>query len=331
MQEICFAIPCYNAAQTLAGVAAEIRAVCARQGWRYRLILVNDGSCDATCPLICELAAADPCVHGIDLARNVGQARARMAALPWLRGHIAVFLDDDGQHPVEAVDQLVAKVEEGYDLVFADFSQKQHSGFRRLASRLNGRLLELTGAKPPGVRLSSFFALSPLAVEQLQHYDSPFPSFTSYIMQCTDRVADVPLPHRPRAAGRSGYTFGKLFSQWLTGFTNFSVVPLRLASALGALIAAAGFLYGLVLVVRKLCLPHIVAGYTSIMAVLLLVGGLLMLMLGLVGEYLGRLYMTASRQPVYVVRREAGAPQGAAEENAAVQNGRQSEAPEGDV
>lgn len=308
MPDISFAIPCYNATQTLSDVVAEIRAVCARHGYSYEIILVNDGSADATWQLIRALAADDPCVRGVDLARNFGQARARMAALPYLTGNVAVYLDDDGQHPTDEVARLVEKVLAGDDLVFAAFPRKQHSLPRRLASRLNGRLLELTGAKPKGVTLSSFFALSRLAVAQLRQYDSPFPSFTSYIMQCSGRISDVALPHRPRAAGRSGYTFGKLFAQWLTGMTNFSVVPLRLASALGGATAAAGFLYGLFLVVRKLCVPGIVAGYTSLMAALLFVGGLLMLMLGLLGEYIGRVYMTISRQPVYVVRGSVGLP-----------------------
>lgn len=221
-----------------------------------------------------------------------------------------MYVDDDGQHPLERVFELIDKLREGYDLVFARFPQKRQRLLRRLGSALNGWLLTLTGAKPRGISLSSFFALSRLAVEQLAAYGSPFPSFTSYIMQCTDRVANVELPHRPRAAGRSGYTFSKLAGQWLTGFTNFSIVPLRLASAAGGLIAVSGLVYALVLVARKLCGAPVLAGYTSLMAALLLIGGLLMLTLGLLGEYVGRIYMTVSDMPRYVVRETTGEESG---------------------
>ncbi len=307
MVKLSFVIPCYGSEQTLPLVVAELRQALAGRGEAdYQLILVNDGSPDRVWPIIRELAAADPRVLGLNLARNFGQAKARMAALPHIRGQIAVFLDDDGQHPLEQVYELIDQVAAGYDLVFARFPHKRHQPLRRLASALNGWLLELTRAKPKGVSLSSFFAVSRLAVDQLLAYQSPFPSFTSYIMQCSDRVTNVDLPHRPRQGGKSGYTFPKLAGQWLTGFTNFSILPLRFAGVLGGLIAAVGLVYGLTLVIRKLCGAALLPGYTSLMAALLFVGGLIMLTLGLLGEYVGRIYMTVSDLPRYVVRETAG-------------------------
>ncbi len=303
MPKYSFIIPCYGSEQTLPLVIDELRAVLsARQVEDHQLILINDGSPDQVWQKIKTMAAADRHIIGIDLARNFGQAKARMAALPYIKGDVAVFLDDDGQHPLYHVFALIEKIENGDDLVFARFSNKKHNPFHRLGSAMNGKLLELNGAKPPGIALSSFFAISHLCIEQLRDYHSPFPSFTGYIMQFTGRVANIDMPHRPRAAGKSGYTARKLFSQWLTGFTNFSIVPLRLASASGGLIAATGFIYGIYLVLRKLFGAHLLSGYTSLMAAILFIGGLMMLTMGLLGEYVGRIYMTVSDMPRYTIR-----------------------------
>lgn len=295
---ISFIIPCYRSLRTLPAVVEELRTVMAAHGRdEYQVILVNDGSPDALWPLIKKLATADRRLIGLDLARNFGQAKARLAALPYIKGDIAVYLDDDGQHPLDRVIELADKVEQGYDLVFAHFPHKRHHLLRRLASAINRWLLELSGAKQRGVYLSGFFAISRLAIDHLQDYRSPFPSFTSYIMQCSDKVTNVVMPHRPRATGKSGYSFGKLFAQWLTGVTNFSVIPLRVVSALGGLITTAGLIYTLVTALRKLLF-----GYAPLVAVMLILGGLILLAIGLLGEYIGRIYMTVSDMPNYVIR-----------------------------
>ena len=303
MEKITFVIPCYRSALTLPSVVAELQALMRRQNdCTYQIILINDGSPDQLWTVIRKLAAADQHILGINLSRNFGQAKARLAALPYINGDITVYLDDDGQHPADQAFLLINKIRHGYDLVFADFSAKKHDPLHRLGSRINGFLLELTRAKPRSICLSSFFAISTLCVEHLREYHSPFPSFTSYIMQFTDKVANVQLRHRPRLAGSSGYTLDKLLNQWLTGFTNFSLVPLRLASMLGGISAGSGFIYALYLIIRKLCGIKLLSGYTSLMAALLIIGGLILLMLGLLGEYVGRIYMTVSDMPRYVIR-----------------------------
>ena len=227
---------------------------------------------------------------------------AKMAALPFIRGDVAVFMDDDGQHPADQIYQLVDKVLEGYDMVYARFPHKHHSLFKRITSRLNAWILEVNGSKPRGIAISSFFAMNRMAVEALKKYRSPFPSMGGYLSHIACRYANVDLEHRDRIAGQSNYTFRKMVRLWLTGFTNFSTVPLRIAAFIGGFCAVFGFITGLIVVIRKLVNPAIAAGYTSSIALQLFIGGVIMMILGLIGEYVGRIYMTVSDMPQYAIR-----------------------------
>ena len=300
-------IPCYRSEKTLVPVIHEIRQeLQKRPENQYQIILVNDCSPDGTFGVIRQLAEEDPCIIGLDLARNFGQSNAKMAAVPYVTGDVAVCMDDDGQHPADQIYRLVDKIQEGYDLVYAHFAKQKQNCFRRLASRLNTWLQEKTGAKKKGIYNSPFLAWSSFAIDVLKNYQSPFVSAGSYLMRTTNRVANIEVEQRARMSGHSGYTLKKLLNLWLTEFTNFSLVPLRLSSMIGSLCAACGAVYGLFLIVRKLLFPGILAGYTSVMAVVLLIGGIILLMLGLLGEYVGKLYMIINNLPQYVVRTVVG-------------------------
>lgn len=302
---ISIAIPCYRSAKTLPVVVQRIKdTIMKREDCDYQIILVNDNSPDDTFQTILELCRKDKKIVGLDLSRNFGQASAQMAAIQYITGDIAVFMDDDGQHPPEELFKLVDKISEGYDLVYAKFAHKKHSLFKRITSKLNTKMLEAMNRKPKGIALSSFFALSRFSVETLHNYKSPFPSLGGYLLQTTKRIANVDVKHHERLEGKSNYTLKKLLLLWIQGFTNFSIVPLRFASVLGIISAALGFLIGVILIIRKLVEPAIAVGYTSLMAVLLFVGGLIMLMLGLLGEYIGRIFILLSNTPQFLVRNE---------------------------
>ncbi len=303
MITVSVAIPCYRSALTIAAVVDELRAVIsAREGYDYQIILVNDYPDDGTFDVIAALCRDDPKIIGVNLSRNFGQTTAKMAALPYVTGDVLVYMDDDGQHPADRIFDLVDKVLEGYDLVYARFPRKHHSLFKRLTSRLNSMVLEINGSKPRGIAISSYLAMNRVAVEALKKYKSPFPSIGGYLSHVVRRYANVDMEHRDRLAGESNYTFGKLMKLWLTGFTNFSTVPLRFSVFIGLFCAAFGFITGIVMVVRKLLNPAIAAGYTSMIAVQLFIGGVIMMILGLCGEYIGRIYMTISDMPQYEVR-----------------------------
>lgn len=297
-------IPCYRSEKTLENVVNEIKTeIKKRKENDYQIILVNDCSPDNTFSVISKLAE-DEKIVGIDLARNYGQNRARMAALPYIKGDVAVCMDDDGQHPANEVYKLVDKISEGYDLVYGRFKEQKQTLFRRWASNLNTRLLEIIGSKQKGIYNSPFLAWSRFSIENLKKYRSPFPSAGAYLMRITNRVVNVEVEQRQRLSGSSGYTLRKLLNLWLTEFTNFSLVPLRIASVLGIGTSGLGILCGIIIIIRKIINSNIQVGYTSLMAVLLFVGGIIMLMLGLIGEYIGKIYMTLSCLPQYIVRKE---------------------------
>ena len=304
MRTVSVAIPCYRSALTIPAVVDELRAVIsAREGYDYEIILVNDYPDDDTFDVIAALCRDDPKIIGVNLSRNFGQTTAKMAALPYVTGDVLVYMDDDGQHPADQIFRLVDKVlDEGYDLVYARFPHKRHSLFKRFASWLNSRVLEINGSKPRGIAISSYLAMNRVAVEALKKYKSPFPSIGGYLCHVVRRYANVDMEHRDRLAGESNYTLGKMMKLWLTGFTNFSTVPLRFSMYLGLCCSIFGFITGIIMIIRKLVNPAIAAGYTSMIAVQLFIGGVIMMILGLCGEYIGRIYMTISDMPQYEIR-----------------------------
>lgn len=297
-------IPCYRSADTLPVVTKEIRdAFLQHPEHDYQLILVNDSPTHVeTCEVIRNLCSEDNKILGINLSRNFGQARARMAALSYIKGECAVYMDDDGQHPAAGIFPLVEKITEGYDVVYAKFEGKKHSLFKRTTSRMYRKLLEWLGVRPKGIASSSFVAWSRFSVDALKNYHSPTPSSGAYLLKVTSRITCVPTEHRKRIAGTSGYSLSKMFNLALTGITNFTAIPLRASAVMGIIIATIGFLYGLFLVIKKIIFPSTVMGYTSTMVVLLLLGGLILIVLGLVGEYVGSIYMILSDMPQFVVR-----------------------------
>lgn len=300
---ISIAIPCYKSEKTIGKVVEEIREVFKNNPEHdYQIVLVNDYPFDNTFNLIKYLCDEDSKITGVNLSRNFGQAAAKMAAVPHCKGDVVVFMDDDGQHPAEGIIPLANKVMEGYDLVYAYFKTKQHSLFKRVTSKINAKISELNGTRAKGVHVSSFYAISRFAANSYANYTSPFPSVMGYLNTLVGKITDMEMPHRARISGSSNYTLKKLLNLWINGFTNFSVKPLRTIAGLGSIFAIIGFLIGLSMVIRKLINPAIAAGYTSTMAVMLLLGGLILIALGLIGEYIGRIYMTVSHLNQYCVR-----------------------------
>lgn len=297
-------IPCYRSSQTIEAVVAEIKeTVAKRPGNDYQIVLVNDCSPDNTYEVITRLCESDKNIIGVDMSRNFGQETAIVAGLGFATGDVVVVMDDDGQCPTPEMYKLVDKVNEGYDIVYAKFAVKHTSFFKKFTSDLHGKISEAIGVKPRGIALSSFWALSSFCAKQLSKYHSPFTSRGGYLMRVTQKFANVDIEEqRERIAGSSGYNLKKLLELWFSNFTNFSIVPIRTMAKAGWFIAFAGVIYGLVLIIRKIVLPDVVVGYTSLMAALMLFGGLIIAMIGFIGEYIGRTYMTVSGMPQFIVR-----------------------------
>ncbi len=301
--KVTIAIPCYRSAKTLPFVVKRIReTIQSEKNYEYQIILVNDCSPDNTFEMIRELCEEDKAIVGVNLTKNWGQAHARFAAIPYIEGDIAVFMDDDGQHPIEKMFELIHKIEDGYDLVSADFEKKQEKWSSRITSKLSSKLYIMMGKRPQGAVSSSYFAINRMCIDSLKNYTSPFPSIFGYLYQIAGKITSIKLEHLKRMSGSSGYNFKKRFTLWLNGFVNFSIAPLRLASFLGMISAFLGLVLGVLMIIRKIIHPEILAGYTSLISITLFVGGIIMLILGLLGEYIGRIYMVLSDQPQYVIR-----------------------------
>ena len=306
MKKISFVIPCYHSEHTIGTVVDEIiGTVTAHGGYDYEIILVNDNSPDNVIDVIAELAENNPHVFGLDLSRNFGQHSAIMAGFTYLSGDIVVCLDDDGQTPASEMFRLIDKLDD-FDLVFAEYKNKQHSGFRNFGSKVNDLMARWLLSKPKDLKIMSYFACKRYVVDEVLRYENPYPYMSGLLLRATRKVTNVEVDHRERQEGQSGYSLKKLLLLWINGFTSFSVKPLRFATFIGCITAVVGFIYGIFVIVNKIFNPSAPMGWSSTMAVMLFVGGMIMLMLGMVGEYVGRIYLSINRAPQFVIRKKLG-------------------------
>lgn len=300
MSRISFVIPCYRSEKTIGAVVEEIKKTVGER--EHEIILVNDCSPDGTINEIKRLAAADSHITGVDLARNFGQHAALMAGFRQATGDVIVCLDDDGQTPADEMDRLLEKIDEGYDAVYASYESKKHSGFRNWGSRLNSKMTEIMLGKPKQLYISSYFAVRRFVMDEMLRYEGCYPYVIGLVLRSTKNICNVPIDHRERESGSSGYTLSKLISLWMNGFTSFSVKPLRIANYLGCLSALCGFIYMIVIIIRHFAFNTAPLGWSSTTALLLLIGGIILVVLGMVGEYIGRIYMCINATPQYLVR-----------------------------
>lgn len=305
--KISYVIPCYCSMVMLEHTVTEIeKKMLGMPGYHYEIIMVNDASPDQTFKTIMKLCASHDNMIGINLAKNFGQHSAIMAGYHYVSGDIVVCLDDDGQTPADEVDKLIQKLEEGYDAVYASYASKQHSAFRRFGSWLNSKMAESMIGKPGALYISSYFAVKRFIVEEIIKYENPYPYVAGLVLRTSKNICNVPVTHRKRESGQSGYSLRKLTALWVNGFTSFSVKPLRAASFSGILTAFVGFLYAVWTVIRKLVDVHVVIGWSSTIAVILIIGGMILCVLGVIGEYVGRIYISLNNSPQYVIREVVG-------------------------
>ena len=305
MKLVSFIIPCYRSAGTITSVVEEInRSMELLPEYRHEIVLVNDCSPDDTFAVIEALASGDNRITAVDLAKNFGQHAAIMAGLSHCSGDYIVCLDDDGQTPADEVGKLLSKLEEGYDVVYASYGHhKQHSFFRNFGSWLNGKMTEIMLGKPRELSLTSYFAAQRFIIDEMLRYEHCFPYVMGLVLRSTKNICNVPVNHRQRQEGRSGYNLSKLLNLWMNGFTSFSIKPLRLATYMGCLTAFAGFIYAVIIVIRYFTIHLAPQGWSSTTALLLILGGVILLVLGLVGEYVGRIFMCVNASPQYVERK----------------------------
>lgn len=301
-RKISFVIPCYNSEQTIGEVVEEINCAMQINGESYEIVLVNDSSEDNTMGVIKKLCDRYNNIVGVNLVKNFGQHAALMAGFHYVNGDVIVCMDDDGQTPAKEVDKLLEKIDAGHDVVYARYPVKRHSFYRNWGSKFNDLMARIMLNKPKNLYLSSYFAIKRFLVDEIIQYMNPYPYVIGLVLRSTQNIVNVDVEHRERKTGVSGYTMKKLVSLWMNGFTAFSVKPLRVATVCGGITAFLGFAYGVITIIRKIIGLNYVLGYSGLMSALMFIGGLILLMLGITGEYIGRIYISLNRAPQYIVR-----------------------------
>ncbi len=301
---ISFVIPCYASEGSVALVIDEIRqTVAQRPGFDFEVVAVNDCSPDNVLSVLRAEAARDSRVKVADLAKNGGRHNALMAGCHFARGDYVVFIDDDLQCPTDQLWNLLAPLECGdFDVSIARYPKKTQSALKNFGSWVNNAVSNWILDKDRELRFSNFSAMKRFVRDEIIRYTNPYPYLSGLMLRTTSRVANVDMEERERTIGEGHYTFRKSFALWMNNLTAFSVKPLRFATTCGILCAVAGVLMAVYTVIHKLLVPSIAAGYSSLMSALFFIGGMIMFMLGLIGEYIGRIYISLNNSPQFVIR-----------------------------
>ena len=300
-----FVIPCYRSEHTIEMVYREIvKTVAERPEYTYEIIAVNDCSPDSVLMVLNKLAHEDLKFKVVDLVKNRGKHAAVLAGYAYVHGEYVVNLDDDYQSPVKNLWQLMEPLESGeYDVATAKYNKKKESAWKRFGSNVNLLVSEIMLDKPKGMRFENFSVIKRFVANEVIRYNNPYPFLEGLILRVTNRIISVPMDERNRGDDKgTGFTFWKSLSLFANGFTNFSVKPLRISLVIGIVFAFLGFCYGIYVVIRKIMLPETPMGWSSIMAVNLFSSGIIMLLLGVIGEYVGRIFICINDAPQYVVR-----------------------------
>jgi undecaprenyl-phosphate 4-deoxy-4-formamido-L-arabinose transferase len=305
--ELSLVIPVYNGSRTIGQVVEHIRA--ALNSIKCEVILVNDGSKDDS-ELICsKLAEEFPgMVTFVQLSRNFGEHNAVLAGLSHVRGRYVAVLDDDGQNPPQEIVPMLQELKHtNCDVVYGHYIDKQHSWFRNAGSRFNDWMATLMLDKPKDLYLSSFKVMNRFVVDEIVKYRGPFPYIDGLIYRTTRKIRQIPVEHRVSETGPSRYTFRALVRLWLNMFLNFSIKPLRFAVYVGLFVSCASIVALVLIAVDKIWItPNLTLGVPTVLGSIVFFSGVQLMMLGLVGEYLGRLYLGHTGTPQYVVRYALG-------------------------
>lgn len=303
-----FVIPLFNSAETIAPLVKQIESLAVEGG--HEIVLVNDGSSDRTSEVCRELVSqARIPVTLVEHSRNFGEHNAVLTGWRHARGDHIVNLDDDGQNPPDEALRLFQHARQNrLDLVFGVYEVKQHAAWRNAGSWLTNRMTDLVLDKPAGLYLSSFRCVTAFVARQVAANSGPFPYIDGLLLQVTQRIGSLTVRHDERLGGASGYTLRRLVRLWLSTFVNFSVIPLRIATVLGILMGFCGFVAIGVVTWWWLHDRGPQFGWGTLMAALLTFSGVQLIILGLVGEYIGRMFITMNQRPQAVIREVIASP-----------------------
>ncbi len=272
-------------------------------GYNYEFILVNDGSTDNTFRQIKELSSEDSNVVGVDCVKNLGQHAAIMAGLQYTTGDVVMLMDDDMQtHPSQCL-RILQCIDQHpeYDVVFAAWRKHKESLWRRVGSGFASWSMRIMTKRPKNIYSSNYLAMRNYIRDEVVRYSGPYPYIQGLLFRATDRMTNVEVEHFEREDGKSGYTLKSLIRLWAT-VLGFSMLPLRVCSITGAVVGTLGIVAAIALVIMRILNPEMQMGWPSLMSVMLICFGLVLLFLGIIGEYVGRLLMTANNSPQYIVK-----------------------------
>lgn len=298
MTEISIVVPVYNSEDNLTELHRQIAD--ALKHISYEIIFVNDCSKDNSWNVLRKITQEHKNIKAINLRKNSGQDNALMAGFSQITGKYTVIMDDDLQHSPYDILHLYAKITEGYDICYANFHIKKQAGWKNLGSRFNGYLADLLLKKPKGVYMSPFKIIDSEVIKSIK-YNGPFPYVDGLILEVTHNVATIDVKHFERFKGKSNYSFIKSMIVFLKLFTGFSILPLRIASIVGFFVALMGFGLGIFFMIQYFngINPE---GWTSLIVTVLVIGGIILMSIGLLGEYLGRMYSTVNQKPPYLIK-----------------------------
>jgi glycosyltransferase involved in cell wall biosynthesis len=303
--KISIVIPVYNAENSIAALVTRL-ITDLQEHFDLEIVLVNDCSADnsnSECRKLYEKNSG--IVKYLSLAKNFGEHNAVMAGLNKVTGDFTIIMDDDFQNPVEEVIKLANfAVDNDFDVVYTFYDKKKHEAWRNFGSRLNNRMATILLKKPKDLYLSSFKCLNRFLVDEIIKYDLPYPYIDGLILRSTSNIGRILVNHEIRKEGKSGYTMLKLIKLWSNMFTSFSVIPLRISIFAGLFFALVGFLFGLYSIIEHFIVPNLPAGYPLTVTAIFTFAGIQLISLGMIGEYIGRIFISQNKQPQYTIKKE---------------------------
>ena len=303
-------VPVFNSEGTLDELVSRLKTVLSQFADEWEIILVNDGSQDESWRLVCKVARQYSWIRGIDLMRNYGQHNALLAGIREAQYSVIVTMDDDLQNPPEEIPLLLAKLHEGYDVVYGTPAREQHGPWRDLASRVTKLVLQSAMGAETARKVSAFRVFRTQVREAFANYQGPFVSIDVLLTWGTTRFAAVSVRHDPRRIGKSNYTFRKLVTHALNMMTGFSVLPLQLASLMGFCFALFGLLVLVYVLGRYLIQGGSVPGFPFLASTIAIFSGVQLLSLGIIGEYLSRMHFRIMEKPTYAIRQQVYSEEG---------------------
>ena len=291
-------VPVYNSEENLAQLQKKIQQ---NIQFEHEVIFINDESKDNSWQVIKDIADNKKNIFGINLFKNVGQDNAIMAGLSFAKGEFIIIMDDDLQHDPSYIIDLYNKCKEGYDVVYGNFFKKKQKLWKNFGSWLNGKFASFFIKKPNNIYISPFKIIKKSIVDQMLKYKSPFIYVDGIILSLTSNVTQITIKHYNRTKGISNYSIRNSFTVFINHLTGYSIIPLRLVTIIGLFFSILAIILSIYWIINYFnnVEPE---GWTSIMLVLLFIGGIIMFSLGIIGEYIGRLYLLSSNKPQYVIK-----------------------------